>query len=229
MRPGRERAGGSGPGCDGRTPALPPKRRRIAHLAQGHTSPRAGDHHRQRPGYDERAHLAQDAGLRRPGDGVQRNDTAVRRPRWRPEPGPGQGSAVLGARAHPAGRPRTGGRTRVAVPPRRRRPRRRRGRSSGPAQCARGATVSLHRAWSASEREEPVLVEITPEDAGWAWSGLQVIGLRTGTAYTLATGPSEVFVLPLSGGPISVEVAAEPAGDSTGFRLNGRASVFSAV
>ena len=55
---------------------------------------------------------------------------------------------------------------------------------------------------SAADRD---LVEVTPEVAGWSRAGLRVLRLAPGGSRTLATGDSEVFVLPLSGavcGPV---------------------------
>jgi 5-deoxy-glucuronate isomerase len=74
------------------------------------------------------------------------------------------------------------------------------------------------------------LVTLTPLTAGWTWAGLQVLRLAPGEIRRVATGPAEVFVLPLSG-PVSVEVA--PAADAeraeASFELAGRRSVFSRV
>ena len=63
---------------------------------------------------------------------------------------------------------------------------------------------------------------VTPEQAGWAHSGLRVLTLPPGGTHTWATGQDEILVLPLSG---SAEVAC--AGQS--FALTGRRSVFSRV
>jgi 5-deoxy-glucuronate isomerase len=76
------------------------------------------------------------------------------------------------------------------------------------------------------------LVLITPEDAGWDWCGIQVVRLAPGVPRTVRTGPSEVFVLPLSG---SLEVSIAPhgptgAGDvEATYELAGRESVFTQV
>ena len=86
--------------------------------------------------------------------------------------------------------------------------------------------MNLHRAW---EPDGDPLVHITPEDAGWAWTGIQVLALRPGQVRTVCTGPSEVFVLPLSGGAVSVEVADETGRELGSFVLTGRESVFAAV
>ncbi|HUZ27292.1 MAG TPA: 5-deoxy-glucuronate isomerase [Streptosporangiaceae bacterium] len=41
---------------------------------------------------------------------------------------------------------------------------------------------------------------LTPEDAGWAYSGLRVLELGAGQAQELSTGGDEMLVLPLAGG-----------------------------
>jgi len=68
----------------------------------------------------------------------------------------------------------------------------------------------------------PVLVDVTPESAGWAFTGLQVRRLAPGLPLTLRTAESELFVLPLAGS-LRVEVAGEV------FELQGRESVFGRV
>ena len=40
---------------------------------------------------------------------------------------------------------------------------------------------------------------VTPEQAGWTYSGLKVLTLPPGGAHTWATGEDEILVLPLSG------------------------------
>jgi 5-deoxy-glucuronate isomerase len=75
-------------------------------------------------------------------------------------------------------------------------------------------------AGSAAEDGDPVVV--TPERAGWAYSGLRVIRLRPGESRTVETGPNEMLVLPLSG---SCVVRC----DGLRFVLAGRRSVFSRV
>jgi Uncharacterized enzyme involved in inositol metabolism len=67
------------------------------------------------------------------------------------------------------------------------------------------------------------IVQLTPEDAGWSWTGLTVLALHPGLPVTLNTGPSEIFVLPLAGS-LRVEVDG-----STALELTGRASVFTRV
>jgi len=63
---------------------------------------------------------------------------------------------------------------------------------------------------------------VTPETAGWAYSGLRVLKLAPGQAHTWATENDELVVLPLSG---SALVACE----QETFELQGRHDVFSRV
>ncbi|TMM04365.1 MAG: 5-deoxy-glucuronate isomerase [Actinobacteria bacterium] len=63
---------------------------------------------------------------------------------------------------------------------------------------------------------------ITPEQAGWGFSGLRVLQLEAGGAHAFATGEDELIVLPLAG-------ACSVAVDGEGFELDGREDVFSAV
>jgi 5-deoxy-glucuronate isomerase len=65
-------------------------------------------------------------------------------------------------------------------------------------------------------------LRVTPEQAGWAFSGLRVLELPPGGARVLASGPEELLVLPLAGGCV-VEC------EGRRFELAGRASVFDAV
>ncbi len=65
-------------------------------------------------------------------------------------------------------------------------------------------------------------VEVTPERAGWGYSGLRVIELGPGAEHAFDTGDDELIVLPLSGA-CSVEA------DGESFALEGRESVFAAV
>jgi 5-deoxy-glucuronate isomerase len=65
-------------------------------------------------------------------------------------------------------------------------------------------------------------LRITPERAGWAFSGLAVLELSPGGAHTIETGEDELVVVPLSGG-CAVRV------DGAAFAVGGRASVFAAV
>ena len=63
-------------------------------------------------------------------------------------------------------------------------------------------------------------LRITPESAGWAFSGLAVLTLAPGESRTWATGESETLVLPLAG---SCEVTCE----GQTIELTGRPDVFS--
>jgi 5-deoxy-glucuronate isomerase len=72
-------------------------------------------------------------------------------------------------------------------------------------------------------RDDGDSVLITPETAGWSLCSLRVVQLEAGEARTLATGPDEVAVLPLSGAESTVEV------DGRSFTLAGRHSVFARV
>jgi 5-deoxy-glucuronate isomerase len=63
---------------------------------------------------------------------------------------------------------------------------------------------------------------VTPERAGWAFSGLRVLELRPGAARAFDSGADELVVLPLEGA-CAVTVDGEP------FGLEGRDSVFAAV
>ena len=63
---------------------------------------------------------------------------------------------------------------------------------------------------------------VTPESAGWGFSGLRVLTLAPGAARTIATGEDEVIVLPLEG---SCTVTV----DGEAFAVEGRAGIFAAV
>lgn len=79
--------------------------------------------------------------------------------------------------------------------------------------------MTTHRPWPRLAGD-PHVVRLTPEDAGWSWTGLQVLNLAAGAPVVVETGASECFVLPLTGS-VAVEVAGE-----TAFDLTGRSSVF---
>ena len=68
----------------------------------------------------------------------------------------------------------------------------------------------------------PYVTQITPEGAGWAYSGLRIAELPPGGVIELETGPDEFIVLPLSG-------AATVDCDGQHFTLRGRRDVFGAV
>jgi 5-deoxy-glucuronate isomerase len=65
----------------------------------------------------------------------------------------------------------------------------------------------------------PFSLEVTPETAGWGYSGLRILVLAPGQTEELATGDTEVMVLSL-GGSADVRV------DDHAFTLVGRAHVF---
>ncbi len=67
-----------------------------------------------------------------------------------------------------------------------------------------------------------VPVTVSPESAGWAYCGLEVLRLAPGQQSTVDTGPDEVIVVPLAG---SCTVDSGNAGAA----LTGRDSVFSGV
>ncbi|MEI2812007.1 MAG: 5-deoxy-glucuronate isomerase [Nocardioides sp.] len=73
-----------------------------------------------------------------------------------------------------------------------------------------------------------LLVDLTPQDAGWEWCGLRVLRLAPGEPTRVRTGESEMFVLPLSGG-LSVEVRDGADVVVGSFELTGRDSVFTRV
>ena len=64
---------------------------------------------------------------------------------------------------------------------------------------------------------------VSPDAVGWQYCGLEVVDLQPGLPYELVTGGAEMAVLPLSGGPLVVDV------DGRRFELSGRTTVFSAV
>lgn len=72
------------------------------------------------------------------------------------------------------------------------------------------------------ESGSPVLVDITPFNAGWGWSGLRVFELEPGGAVSIESQGNEMLVLPLTGSA-SVQCGSEEV------HLQGRASVFDAV
>lgn len=69
---------------------------------------------------------------------------------------------------------------------------------------------------------DPFSLLVTPETAGWTYSGLGVIDLAPGGRASVSTGPAEALVLPLRGG---CEVTLE----GTTLSLHGRADVFTGV
>jgi 5-deoxy-glucuronate isomerase len=63
---------------------------------------------------------------------------------------------------------------------------------------------------------------ITPERAGWGFSGLRILELPAGGVHAFGTGEDELIVLPLAG-------ACSVTCDGERFSLEGRDDVFSAV
>jgi 5-deoxy-glucuronate isomerase len=81
--------------------------------------------------------------------------------------------------------------------------------------------IELHRpAGTLSRSGDPVA--IAPEDAGWEFSGLQVLALAPGAARSLTLDGTEAALLPLAGS-CRVEVGGRT------FDLDGRPDVFSRV
>lgn len=66
------------------------------------------------------------------------------------------------------------------------------------------------------------VLDLTPERAGWRYSGLKVLELAAGGSHALGTGQDEMLVLPLAGG-CTVEAAGQT------YELAGRPDVFSAL
>lgn len=73
-----------------------------------------------------------------------------------------------------------------------------------------------------SRESRPFETVVTPESAGWGFSGLRILDLAIGTRATFHTGDDEMIVLPLSG---SCDVTC----DDERVTLTGRRSVFSRV
>ena len=72
-----------------------------------------------------------------------------------------------------------------------------------------------------ADGRDPVL--LTPEDAGWTYSGLHVAAFDADETRAFASGDAELFVLPLSATDLAVTVVDET------FTLEGRPSVFARV
>ncbi len=73
-----------------------------------------------------------------------------------------------------------------------------------------------------STADRPFDPVVTPENAGWAYSGLKVLDLPVGGSARFSTGTDEMLVLPLSGG-------CDVTCDDERMTLTGRTSVFSRV
>jgi 5-deoxy-glucuronate isomerase len=83
--------------------------------------------------------------------------------------------------------------------------------------------MTWHRPAGSAAHGHGMSVKVSPEDAGWTYSGLRVLSLAPGESRTFPTGAEEMCVLPLSGGALTVEVEAQS------FALDGRTSVFARV
>ncbi|MDT5033688.1 MAG: 5-deoxy-glucuronate isomerase [Actinoplanes sp.] len=70
--------------------------------------------------------------------------------------------------------------------------------------------------------DRPFDLVVTPELAGWGFSGLRVLDLPIGTRASFHTGGDEMLVLPLAGG-------CDVTCDDERFTLTGRGSVFTRV
>ncbi|HEX3224073.1 MAG TPA: 5-deoxy-glucuronate isomerase [Nocardioides sp.] len=79
-------------------------------------------------------------------------------------------------------------------------------------------TPDLHLA-SGVGAVDGLALHVTPESAGWTYSGLAVLELDPGESRTWTTGPAETLVMSLSGG-CSVTV------DGTTYDVQGRPDVF---
>jgi 5-deoxy-glucuronate isomerase len=73
-----------------------------------------------------------------------------------------------------------------------------------------------------SAADKPFDLVVTPENAGWAYSGLRVLDLPIGARVQFVTGDDEMLVLPLAGG-------CDVTCDDERLTLTGRRSVFSRV
>jgi 5-deoxy-glucuronate isomerase len=73
-----------------------------------------------------------------------------------------------------------------------------------------------------SSAEGAFSLVVTPEQAGWAFSGLRVLELAPGASHAFDSGPDELLVLPLSGGCVV-------GCDGERFEVTGRDGVFDRV
>lgn len=81
---------------------------------------------------------------------------------------------------------------------------------------------SLHRP-AGTLADGDLQVALTPEDAGWVYTGLMVILLQPGVERSIDLGGNEAVVLPLSVTDLAVTV------DGQHFAVDGRVSVFDRV
>lgn len=94
--------------------------------------------------------------------------------------------------------------------------------TTGTRSDVRHPDTAGHHLPAGSTADGPYGLVVTPDSAGWGFSGLRVLTLAPGTPHTLATGDAEFLVLPLAG---SCTVAV----DGEVFELAGRTGVFDAV
>lgn len=88
--------------------------------------------------------------------------------------------------------------------------------------------MRLHHPWRAAADPEFV-VDVTPDEAGWTWTGLRVVTVQPSRPVIVRTGAAEAFLLPLSGGAVEVVVRDDSGQHLADLTLAGRSSVFSAV
>ncbi|WP_017586147.1 5-deoxy-glucuronate isomerase [Nocardiopsis ganjiahuensis] len=79
-----------------------------------------------------------------------------------------------------------------------------------------------------STAQPPFRTVVTPDTAGWGYSGLRVLELEPGHSAEITTGDSETLVLPLDGG-CTVTLSESSGAGSGSFRVEGRPDVFSRV
>uniref|UniRef100_UPI000AA9E62E 5-deoxy-glucuronate isomerase n=1 Tax=Streptomyces aurantiacus TaxID=47760 RepID=UPI000AA9E62E len=86
--------------------------------------------------------------------------------------------------------------------------------------------TSAHHLPAGRAASGPYAVDVTPESAGWAHSGLRVLELPPGSTHLFTAGDSEWIVISLGGG-CTVAVTDDYGRDE--FALHGRQDVFSGV
>lgn len=84
------------------------------------------------------------------------------------------------------------------------------------------STARSHLLRAGDAARDGYTVEVTPETAGWRFSGLKVLELAPGGARQIGTEADEVLVVPLAGG-CTVDVGGEV------YHLTGRDSIFTGV
>ncbi|MFH8769648.1 5-deoxy-glucuronate isomerase [Streptomyces sp. NPDC017958] len=83
-------------------------------------------------------------------------------------------------------------------------------------------SVSKYHLPAGTSAAGPYDLLVTPEPAGWGYSGPRILTLKPGEAHTVSTGDSEFLVLPMTG---SCTVTT----DGRGFELQGRRSMFASA